>query len=63
MSKPKIEMKVIEVKYYDQETAKHVTSPITIKDIDSWKSAKAFNPIKLNNLPAQTLIDAIKKLF
>jgi len=63
MSKPQIEVKVIEVKYYDQETTKHETSPITIKEIDSWKSAKAFNPVILNNLPAQKLIDALRKMI
>lgn len=62
MSKPTIEVKVITY-YYDQETAKHEPSPITSKDIDSWKSAKAFNPEKLQALSAETLLSAIKKLF
>lgn len=63
MSKPTIEVKVIEEKYYDNETTKQETSPITVKEVDSWKSARAFNPIILNALSAQTLIDALKKLF
>jgi len=62
MSKPTIEVKVITY-YYDEETAKHEPSPITSKEIDSWKSAKAFNPVILNTLPAQTLLNALKKLF
>ena len=65
MSKPQIELKVIEDKYYDYETTKHETSPIpvTVGNIKSWESAKAFNPVILNKLPAQTLVDALKKLF
>lgn len=63
MSKPMIEVKVIEEKYYDNETTKHETSPITVKELDSWKSAKAFNPIILNGLSSQRLVDALKKLF
>lgn len=65
MSKPQIEVKVIEDNYYDHETTTHETSPIpiSIKDIKSWESAKAFNPIKLNVLSSKTLIDALKKLF
>ena len=63
MSKPTIDVKVCQIKYYDPESVKHEISPITNKDIDSWRSAKAFNPIKLNVLPAQTLVDALKKLF
>ena len=62
MSKPTIEVKVITY-YYDEEAAKHEPSPITSKEIDSWKSAKAFNPEKLEALPVQTLLDALKKLF
>jgi len=58
-----IEVKVIEDKYYDYETCKHTTSPVTIGNIKSWQSAKAFNPEKLKQLPAQTLLDALKKLF
>jgi len=63
MSGAKVEVKVIEVNYYDDETCKQETSPVTIKDVNSWKSAKAFNPIKLNGLPAKTLVEALKKLF
>jgi hypothetical protein len=62
MSEKTIEVKVITY-YYDQETAKHEPSPITSKEIDSWKSAKAFNPEKLQALPVQTLLSAIRKLF
>jgi len=66
MSKPAIEVKVIiEEKYYDNETCKQETSPVivTIGNIKSWESAKAFNPEKLKQLPAKTLVDALKKLF
>ena len=62
MSKPTIEVMVITY-YYDEETANHQPSPITSKEIDSWKSAKAFNPEKLKALSADTLLSAIKKLF
>ena len=62
MSTAPIEVKVITY-YYDQETTNHEPSPITSKDIDSWKSATAFNPEKLEALPVQTLLSAIKKLF
>ena len=62
MSTSIIEVKVITY-YYDQETTKHEPSPITSKDVDSWKSATAFNPEKLEVLSAETLLSAIKKLF
>lgn len=64
MSKPTIEVKVItEEIYYDNETCKHQASPVTIVNIKSWQSAKAFNPDKLKQLPVKTLLDAVKKLF
>lgn len=64
MQTPQIEVKVIiDHNYYDPETAKQETSPVTIGNIRSWQSAKAFNPEKLKELPAKTLFAALKKLF
>ena len=59
-----IEVKVVtEQEYYDAEIGKEQTSPVTIMNIKSWLGAKAFNPAKLKELPTQTLLAAVKKLF
>jgi hypothetical protein len=55
------EIKVV-VTYYDQETARKEVSPLSSKEVDSWRSAKAFNPYTLKSLSSKTINEGIKKL-